>query len=1142
MKLTHLEITSLPGIEPGFALDDIARDVNLVSGPNAVGKSSIIRALRYLVGGAQAGDPAALALRAVFEKDDERWTVRRTGREVAWERNGNTVERPPLPERDSLHCYWLSMEELLAADERDDVLARELRRALSGGYDLAALRENAPFNVAQRAGQREADTLRKAENGLNNAQREYEELRRQEKKIPQLGEDIEEARADEEKATMLAQALALLDVCGERRQIEAGLQEFPENMDRLRGDELQQFDVNDAQRRECKSEIEATGVIRDQAERRLKETGLGDDMPARAEIEACDEQLNKAARARDQRDQYQTALEQAEAKRKQAGENLGGNAETPPQLEPDSVARAETLARQLQDVETTCAKLENQLSDDCEAPEPRAIEQHTQAAAALRRWLALETDMPAALKYGLWIAACGGALTIVAALLAAAWIALLCGAAALGGAVWALTALKVDRSSETRQQFERTGVDAPTAWQRAPVEKRLDEIDIAKIELERQQAQAQRHQQLRVDFEGAQKKQAALNKEKEQLAAQLGFNPSLTAAALDRFVRLAQAYDDAANECASRKSAVERLNSEIDSACKAVSAFLGKWNAAPEEASLESLRPRLQELRDRLSRAEEARRDQEEADRALERLQNDVKRYDHLEAQRYQEAGVEPGERAELTRRIEMLPAWKEQQQRLVEASAREREKRQPLEGQQELLQLVDNNERDALTAALEQAREGAAKREELQTELTEIRTRLRDAGGDQRLERAMADRDNARAALEKKYDEALFARAATLLLGNVEQEYQTEHEPEALRNARERFKRFTHNAYDLELSQDNAFIARDTKLRATRQLRELSSATRMQLLLSVRLAWTHTLERGRESLPFFFDEALTTSDENRFAQVAQSLEMLARDEDRQIFYLSARQHEALLWERATGSAPHQINLALVRFPTTSAQPEDYALPDMEQLPQPDEHTPESYAAALGVPLVEPQQSGGAVHLFHLLRDNLPLLYHLMQNWRITTVGQLETLLGSNAAATAVTDQDWRKRLTGRCAAARAWTAAWRQGRGKCVDRIALEASECISETFMERVVELAEQYKGDGAALMAALRAGEAPRFQNAVKDQLEAWLQENGYIPMQRPLTQEEREHQTLLAASHHAAPEDVRAVTHWLEGARNNTATEE
>ena len=47
MKLTRLEIIRLPGIQPGFALEDIAPGINVVVGPNASGKSNFLSILFF---------------------------------------------------------------------------------------------------------------------------------------------------------------------------------------------------------------------------------------------------------------------------------------------------------------------------------------------------------------------------------------------------------------------------------------------------------------------------------------------------------------------------------------------------------------------------------------------------------------------------------------------------------------------------------------------------------------------------------------------------------------------------------------------------------------------------------------------------------------------------------------------------------------------------------------------------------------------------------------------------------------------------------------------------------------------------------------------------------------------------------------
>ena len=74
-------------------------------------------------------------------------------------------------------------------------------------------------------------------------------------------------------------------------------------------------------------------------------------------------------------------------------------------------------------------------------------------------------------------------------------------------------------------------------------------------------------------------------------------------------------------------------------------------------------------------------------------------------------------------------------------------------------------------------------------------------------------------------------------------------------------------------------------------------------------LAYALTLEEAGgaaalETLPFVLDEALTTSDPSRFAQVAGAVLDIVEASGRQFVYLSARPEDADLWRRAAASRP----------------------------------------------------------------------------------------------------------------------------------------------------------------------------------------------------------------------------------------------
>jgi len=838
MRLSRLDIQSLPGIQPSFTMSDIAAGINMVTGPNAVGKSSVIRALDYLISDPRNNDPPALSLGAEFETDQGNLTVRRTGREIVWERDGRRTTRPALPDRDQFYCYWLSMEDLLEADQRDRRLVAELRRALRGGYDLEALRREPSFDLRSRTGQREGRRLRDAEKALREVETDYDALRREESKIPSLDAYISAARVAAARVQPLEQALLLMDVRRERRQIEAGLAELPANMAKLHGDEEKRLEAIERRRDQLRLEFEVQVHARDAAQGRLDETGLAKERPEKSELEARVHDLDQASYKNDLRQQEHERLVKATTAEQQALEGLGGRVGFIPQLDPHSVSEAETLARELQEKERYQGELADRLQDLGDPPDRTEIDSHFQAVNALREWLAADGNVKRSLRGPIIVAVSGSLFAIAAAFLAQAWLALVGAGIALTGLLWMLVKLRTGSDSSARQRFAESGLEPPTAWQREPVEARLQEIDIRRTELQQQLARASDARDISVALKRIEEELQALRERKAALADKLSFDPMLTAAALDRFVRLVQQYEQASKERKAIEIVLDQLEADIHSLTERVISFIERWSTLPSDPNLSVLNDGLVALRNRLDQAENAERNVSEAVRDQRQLESNLQEVEGREAELFRDAGLKPGQRAELMHCLAQLTNWNDQQARLQTARVREAERHDSLKGEGLLLQRVEADDRDGLMDDLAHTKEEAAGLEGLQNERTTIQTRLSSAGHDQGLELALAELDTARSALEDRYEETLLADTAQLLLDQVEERYQSEHEPDVLRDARERFRRFTHYAFELELDEKEGFVARDLQQQARRTLSELSSATRMQLLIAMRLAW----------------------------------------------------------------------------------------------------------------------------------------------------------------------------------------------------------------------------------------------------------------------------------------------------------------
>lgn len=1180
MRLRRLRIDRLPGIEPGFSFEPSSDGLNIVTGPNAIGKSSLARALGFLLH-QRKDDPAGLQLEAEFDSGDTRWVVRRLGSAVDWRRNGEATTAPNLPGTSQFGQYLLSVERLLGATESDKALARTLWRTLRGGYDLEAARRG----IGSRHGNNEARQLREAKSALNAVERGRNELRRDEALLPELADRIQASTRARARCETLQRALDLHKATNKLRNCKAALDAFPKDMDKLRGNELERVSATQEKRKEVDSRRRDAQRDLDAANERLANSGFEARRTKAEDVANAEAALRRVERQADKRGPKAEQLRDAEARLQDAVKAFGGGGE-PPRLDAVSLERAREIAEPLAQSQARERELSQRLESVGEPVDDSEIDRYREGALALREWLAAteaaESGRPSGNSLAISLAA--GVLVLLALLAVAAFrtdIILLAGVVAVSAAL-CLTALwlsggwrrELGRSvAAARRRFDATGLEAPSAWDRATVGAYFrDNIEPGLDRRRLQQERASGAEQLRSESKKVREQIEKLQVERHDFATEYGLDPELTGAPLLRFVTAVKDWDRARADRAKQLAAVEKLDEQIAEAAAQVRDFVREWreaDAPPLEGSIsdaglqalrtawDALQARLREAESALAAIQDARKD----------LSHNSERGDELDteiAQIFREAGItqlfeaseaDPGKRRklearELDVRSGQIDAWRAADKARTEAEIEVKRLRQLLDGEPSpvdsvgqadpvplLVDILDEGAVESVERELQQATETAHEHDDLIRETQHIDTRLDEARAGEQLEQAAADHGKAVEALQDKRDEAFLAAATDFLLNDIEGAFRSEHEPKLLRRARERFEQATGREFTVELLDGEHFVATDTKQGEKRELAELSSGTRMQLLLALRLASTEETESGGETLPLFLDEALTTSDESRFAEIARTLSRLADEQRRQIFYFTARRQDTALWQDAIGEVPAVIDLAEVRFGARG----DFALPPLPpapRVPSPEGMDDEAYASAIGVPRVDPRRDPGGIHLFHTLRDDLKLLHTLLDAWRISALGQLESLLASSAAEGAVPDAAACRRLRDRCRVAREWAAAWREGRGKPVDRIALEQADGVTDVFLDRVAALAERVAGDGPALVAQLKVGTVKRFRSRNVDQLEDWLVEHGYIDRAEIRNRDGRRLQTLqrAATAHRSDPDpaDLNRAIDWLEAA--------
>ena len=665
-------------------------------------------------------------------------------------------------------------------------------------------------------------------------------------------------------------------------------------------------------------------------------------------------------------------------------------------------------------------------------------------------------------------------------------------------------------------RYKELGLEEPVRWNVSSVGSVLHSLETKTTSLDALLTRARdrdvERRSLTNQLVGLKEQGSTLEARRLELQSTLGLKNLPPDAELVDFARALDELRRIRAECEATTSKVQDLE-------KNYTTYIGKLadiltlHKESRPANVAEAKARLNHLVKRNAQLKQALESEKRAREDLERNAEDRKEILDSVRRIYAKAGLQEDDARGLVAMVERLPKYQELKQKCAELKSQtERDRTKLEEAGESALCAQDGKTLEELREELNKAKARSAP---LRDEIAYVGAAMSSARESNTVRDLIAMQEAARAKLRDLREQALFVEAGTLLIDEVEQEYEQNQMPRVFEHARNHFSEFTFHNYELHVSRDRGnprLLAVELSGGRRRELGELSDGTRAQLLLAARIAFAEEAERG-QTLPLFLDEALDQSDPQRFEAIAKSLGCIARDQGRQIFYLTSDPLDVERFRQALSkvdcSIAAEIDLGAIRTSAASVTgPQELRVEPAPSIPAPNGRTPEEYGASLRVPTFRPGVGSAEQHMFYVLWDDLELLHRFLTNG-IERAGQWKTVadtpLSEKLGSPSITAAQFGSRLD----LMKIFCELWKQGRGKPVDQDALADSNAVSKRYLEDVVAIAKELNGDPERLLDMLdRRGDErlKGFRGRGVERLRSYLVENEYLDDRRVLSESE------------------------------------
>ncbi|MFA5670591.1 MAG: hypothetical protein WC967_15240 [Balneolaceae bacterium] len=1125
LRFEKVDIKKMPGLNHGIkAYEGLSPHINIIAGPNASGKSSTARAIQQLMSQENVGNITA---EGSFSIEEESWISHLDPSFIKTQKNGIDAELKGVPSNEEQSRYMLSLHELIKKDDKD--LAESILKDAIGGYDIDAAKDKLGYSIIRKPKNvkefREFESARKTVREISEEQRD---LRAKQDQLETLLKQKEKA----EKAEELVKFYKLVEDFKIRqaslKALEDELSTFSDKMKYVKEDDYKNLDAFLKEIQDKSASLERVKSEISRFETELTQINLPENGVDSLDVKYVGNEIDRLKELESSIYEAENEIARVDSELKDLSKKLGLNdgESTFEGLNLEGINLTDEYWQSAFDLFGEINQLEKLIKHLSEKKEEVTTKSETLKAGitALSRWLGTAEDSGKSISSSLL-----GILIILSIATAAAFY--LFGAVGYVGLISIVLLLiylgyknKSDKGSASvsvrKSDFEETGLVAPTSWEAEEVAKRVVDL-INELEETRQLEniieQIANNERLlkekKEEFERF-RKEAEKAKEALKIIPGLDGDSLKNYSALYWYLKNVLSWQENRNKINAEDAVVKRAKEQIKDLVGKINPVFGKYGLgtvtsfAEAKAQKEQLEEYREAYNDLVRKLETAKSEKVRTVQDKVRAEGNTQSIcDRLE--------IKP-EDIDL---VKELVGKLEQYNRVIEqksnSSAILSEARNSMKSHSIYSELVDEVAvitLDELSHKIKQFAEEAAELTNINNSIVRIETLVRSTEQKHELENALQKEVQALQELEELYKTNANSIIGELLAKQVKAHLGEKNMPEVFVRAKELFKRITKNRYELLVDStkgDAGFSAMDLRDGVGRSLEELSTGTRIQLIMSVRLAFIEQAE-GDISLPILADELLANSDTQRANAIIDALIEISKA-GRQIFYFTAQEDEVAKWESKLknekdiehkvyvieqGDGLHKLELERVQvFAGIQLQ---------KEIQKPNSMSYEAYGEALGVPPVHsiftPVEQ---LHIWYLF-DDAVLLYSVLktgiENW-----GMLKSYFKEGGVLDGL-DKNTQNKIEQKAELIAQYLELKQHGNNRPVDRQVLEDSDAVTPTFIDPTAAQLEECDFDPSALIKALENRAVPGFFTNKREELEEYFINNGYIQQSEPFSQDE------------------------------------